>query len=118
MFAVTQTNETTHTRLALQGELTSATAPQLDAALAALLATGAKHWLLDLGGLAFSSSAGLRVFLSYAKKIKNTNGRLVFCAVSPPVFEVLETSGFTRILTLAPTVEDGRRLFAASLAPS
>lgn len=114
MFEIIPTSENTHTRLALRGELTSATAPQLDAALAALLATGANRWLLDLGGLAFSSSAGLRVFLSYAKKIKNAGGRLVFCAVQPTVFAVLETSGFTQILTLVPTVEDGRRLFASA----
>jgi anti-anti-sigma factor len=112
MFEIIPANETTHTRIALRGELTSATAPQLEAALAALLATGAKRWLLDLGALAFSSSAGLRVFLSYAKKIKNASGRLVFCAVQPAVLEVLETSGFTQILTLTPTAEDGRRLLA------
>jgi anti-anti-sigma factor len=112
MFESLPSDEKTHTLVRLRGELTSATAPQLDATLAALLTSGQSRWLLDLSELTFSASAGLRVFLSYAKKNKNAGGRLVFCSVQPAVLDVLTTSGFTQILTLVPTAAEGRQLLA------
>ena len=114
MLEIKSATELTHLHIRLRGELTSATAPQLDTALAVLLAGPAKPWVLDLEELSFSSSAGLRVFLSYAKKVPNAGGRLVFCAVQPTVLEVLEMSGFTRILSLVSNADAARRLFAAS----
>lgn len=113
MFALTQTDETTHLRISLKGDITSATAPQADAALGAILATGRNRWILDLSELTFSSSAGLRVFLSYAKKLKNAQGRLVLAAFQPPVLEVFHVSGFTQIFTITSTVEEARRLFVS-----
>jgi anti-sigma B factor antagonist len=101
-------------RIILRGDITSASAPQLDQALAVCLVEGSPpRWLLDLGGLAFTSSAGLRVFLAYAKKIKTAGGTLVFCSVQQAVYEVLEISGFTQILTIAPDAEAARPLLAS-----
>ncbi|MFA5262409.1 MAG: STAS domain-containing protein [Opitutaceae bacterium] len=113
MLEITQTAEQGLLRIALKGDITSASAPQLEQALAASFqGTSSPRWLLDLEALSFTSSAGLRVFLSYAKKIKNAGGRLVLCGVQASVLEVLEMSGFTQILTLAPTADDARRLLA------
>ena len=115
MIAITQTAEPELLLIVLQGEITSTTAPQLDQALAASLAGDAPpRWLLDLGGLTFTSSAGLRVFLTYAKKIRNAGGRLVLCSVQPAVHEVLEVSGFTQILTIAPDAGAARPLLASA----
>ncbi|HSY52813.1 MAG TPA: STAS domain-containing protein [Opitutaceae bacterium] len=114
MFDVSKENEGTHVRIILQGDLTSATAPQLESALAGYLAGGGPpDWLLDLGQLGFSSSAGLRVFLAYAKKIKNAKGRLVLCNLQPNVREVFDLSGFTQIFTIESGADEARRHFAA-----
>jgi anti-anti-sigma factor len=97
--------------IALKGEITSATAPQLERALADCLAGDQPRlWLLDLEALPFTSSAGLRVFLTYTKKIKTAGGRLVFCSVQPAVAEVFEVSGFTQILGIAPDAAAARHL--------
>lgn len=115
MLQISSTPDQGFLRVVLRGEINSASAPQLDQALAGCLAGGSPpRWLLDLGGLAFTSSAGLRLFLSYAKKIKTAGGVLVFCSVQPAVHEVLEVSGFTQILTIAPDAEAARPLLASA----
>lgn len=114
MFEINATTEPTHVYISLKGELNGATAPQLETKLASYLNDPSKQWVLDLEKLVFSSSAGLRVFLSYAKKTQNAGGRLIFCAVQPGVLEVFEVSGFTRIFTIVPTLDGARKLVGAS----
>lgn len=87
--------------LQLRGQITSATAPELDQALnGALGGQVAPQCVLDLGALAFTSSAGLRIFLMLAKQIRNAGGRLVLCGAQPMVLKAFELSGFTRIFTI------------------
>lgn len=50
--------------LMLKGELDLASAPILEAAIARLCADGASEIVLDLGGLSFIDSTGLRTILS------------------------------------------------------
>ena len=115
MLEVTQKTEAGYLHLVLRGEITSLSAPQLEQTLLGRLAVDPTvRWLLDLGGLTFTSSAGLRVFLAYAKKAKASGGRLVFCSVQPDVFNVLEVSGFTQILTIVRDPEAARPLFTSA----
>jgi len=51
-------------RLALTGELDIASAPMLEAKVAELCADGAQAIVIDLSGLAFIDSTGLRVILA------------------------------------------------------
>lgn len=88
--------------VAPRGRLDSATSPGLGARLNELAATPAGHLVLDLADVDFVSSAGLRVILSAAKQARAARGRLIVCAVQPPVREVLDISGFTALLTIHP----------------
>ena len=54
--------------------------------------------MLDLGRLDYISSAGLRVVLIAAKRLKSVGGALVLCTLNPSVREVFEISGFASIL--------------------
>lgn len=65
---------------------------------------GAQRLALDMSALDYISSAGLRVLLLTAKKLRQTGGRVVLFDVRPAVHEVLEVSGFLAILP----VSDGR----------
>ena len=110
MLDILPTTESGLLVVSLRGEITSASAPGLEQALqAALAGVTPPRCVLDLAGLTFTSSAGLRVFLALAKRIKTAGGRLVFCAVQPAVREVFEVSGFTQILTLVPDLAAARR---------
>ena len=112
MLEITSTSTTGYLHILLRGQFTSTTAVQLDQALTAAIAGQARpQCLLDLSELDYTSSAGLRVFLTFAKRVKNAGGQLVFCAVQPTVHTVLEVSGFTQILTLVPDAAAARDRF-------
>ncbi|HRQ57159.1 MAG TPA: STAS domain-containing protein [Azoarcus taiwanensis] len=94
--------------LRVSGRLDGATAPRLEKPLMALFAENGEQVLLDLAGLDYVSSAGLRVFLMAAKRARQVDGKLVLCGLQPMVGEVFEMSGFGRILDIAATEADGR----------
>lgn len=56
--------------------------------------------VLDLSKLSYVSSAGLRVILVMAKRLKDAGGELVLCEIQPQVREVLCVSGFLAILSV------------------
>jgi anti-sigma B factor antagonist len=86
--------------LGLRGKLDSATSPTLRDRLGALADIPQGRLVLDMAGVYFVSSAGLRVILAAAKQVRSANGRLVLCSVQPPVQEVLDISGFTALFNI------------------
>jgi len=74
----------------LAGSLDTATAPQLAEQVAPLLAHSTKDIVFDLGGLKFVSSAGLRVFASTRKMLKERGGQVSFIHMQPQIQEVFE----------------------------
>lgn len=93
-------------RVALTGEIDSAMAPTLEKELDALLEAGHLHMVVDFGGVRFIASAGLRVFLAFAKKIQRASGKVALAAMSDQVYSVFETVGFTSIFVIHPSHED------------
>lgn len=95
--------------LAPMGRVDHATAEALRTALAphlARCAQGQDHLVLDLGGVDYISSAGLRVLMLAAKQAKAQGGFLAVAAVQPLVQEILEISKFTLVLRTLPTVRE------------
>ena len=84
--------------LALEGRLDTTTAPELEAVLKESLA-GVGTLVLDMEGLVYLSSAGLRVILG-AQKQMNRQGNMVVRYVNDTIMEVFEVTGFTDILTI------------------
>ena len=94
------------TIIPLQGQINSMNAQALEAQFLALVHGGARQIVLDCTGLEYISSAGLRVVLVLAKRLKQEGGRLVVCALQPAVHEVFDISGFLSILEVENTCED------------
>jgi len=67
---------------------------------------GEHRIVLDLGRLDYISSAGLRVVLLLAKKLKQLGGALILCDIQPNVREVFEISGFLTILKVCASREE------------
>ena len=74
----------------LAGSLDTATAPQLAEQLAPVLARSMKDIVFDLAELKFISSAGLRVFASARKMLKERGGQVSFVHMQPQIHEVFE----------------------------
>ena len=84
--------------VAVSGRVDTSTAPQLEACLKESL-DGIEKLVLDLAGLEYISSAGLRVLLG-AQKTMNKQGEMVVANHNEEVSEVFEITGFNDILTI------------------
>jgi anti-sigma B factor antagonist len=83
------------------GELDIASSKLLEEELVAAFGSGSSDVVLDLSGISFIDSTGLRVLL-IAVKLSATNGTaLSMVDASEPVREVIEVSGLKRSLPLA-----------------
>lgn len=80
--------------LTLDGHLNAITVEGLEKALEEVLATDASRVIFDCEGLSFTSSAGLRVFLSTVKRMKSRGGTCAFAALTPAVRDIFEMAGF------------------------
>ena len=74
----------------LAGSLDTATAPELERQLGPVLAGPVKDVVFDLADLKFISSAGLRVFSSTRKILKERGGQASFVHLQPQIQEVFE----------------------------
>jgi anti-sigma B factor antagonist len=74
----------------LIGSLDTATAPDLERQLAPLLGGTIRDVVFDLAQLKFISSAGLRVFASTRKVLKDRGGQASFINLQPQIQEVFE----------------------------
>ncbi len=84
--------------IALTGRLDTMTAPELDKAINDNV-TGVEELVIDLSGLEYISSAGLRVLLSAQKKMAPLGGMTVKHP-NEIVSEVFEVTGFSDVLTI------------------
>lgn len=80
--------------LTLDGHLNALTVEALETSVNDVLATNTQRLIFDCAALSFTSSAGLRVFLSTVKRMKNRGGTCAFAALTPIVNEVFEMAGF------------------------
>ena len=86
------------TTIELVGRLDTTTAPVLDKTISEDI-EGTKSLILNLKGLEYISSAGLRVLLSAEKKMQKI-GSMKVTNVCEAVMEVFEMTGFADILTI------------------
>lgn len=84
--------------LKLQGRLDTTTAPELEQELKNSL-PGVQALTIDMEGLEYISSAGLRVML-FAQKTMNRQGSMVVRGAGPMIMEVFDITGFSDILNI------------------
>ena len=84
--------------LRLDGRLDAATTPVLERKIDSLIAENRVHLLLDFIHVDYLSSAGMRLLLSVAKKLKTKKGVLLIFSVTEDVMEIIKLAGFERIL--------------------
>jgi len=87
--------------LAFEGRLDTQTSPDAQQQLIQLIEAGSTKILVNLEKLDYISSAGLRVLLLVAKKLKANAGELRICSLNAVVKEVFDISGFNMILSVS-----------------
>ena len=88
----------TETIIEIAGRLDTITAPALDKTINEDIGD-TKNLVLDVKGMEYISSAGLRVLLSAQKKMQKI-GSMKVTNVCEGVMEVFEMTGFADILTI------------------
>ena len=99
MMNITKKVEGEKLTVALEGRLDTLTAPELEESLSSAL-EGIKELVLDLSGLEYLSSAGLRVVLSTFKTVSAAEGKMTICNANEMVSKVFELTGFGNIVAI------------------
>jgi len=97
----------------LTGSLDTSTAPELERQLAPVWNETFKDLIFDLGGLKFISSAGLRVFSSARKQMKERGGQASFVNMQPQIKEVFEIIKALPGVAVFESIEELDRYLAA-----
>jgi anti-sigma B factor antagonist len=90
----------------IEGRIDSGTASGLSQALSEAIEKGATRLVIDLEGVDYVSSAGLRELVTALKKVNQDDGDLRLASPSDRVREVLELSGLDSILSVYDTRGD------------
>lgn len=84
------------------GHLDTRTSTEFEEKINTHLSAPKSSFIIDFSELDYISSAGLRVLLMLAKKLKATDGVLILAAMNEHVREVFEVAGFTKIFEIEP----------------
>ena len=99
--------------VAPEGRVDTTTSDELEKRLVGHVDAGERRLVIDLAGTQYISSAGLRVLLLLAKKLRANGGELVLCSLGPAVRQVFELAGFLPIFPVEPSREQALRRLAS-----
>ena len=94
------------TVVSLSGRIDSTAAVEFEEKLIEVIDGGVNTMVVDFLRIQFISSAGLRVLLLAAKKVKPYGGKLLLCNMSKEVREVFDISGFSSIFEIHDTIQE------------
>ena len=86
----------------ISGRMDATTVSQFNDECQRLIQSGTGRIIVDLGGLEYISSAGLRGILTMGKACKSAGITLAFCSMQSMVADMFKLSGFTSILNVHP----------------
>ena len=81
-----------------EGRIDGVNARDFEEALKAAIGESDNAVVMDLEGLSYISSAGLRVILLIAKTLRKREAKFAICSLADPIKEVFEISGFDKII--------------------
>ncbi|NKC30845.1 STAS domain-containing protein [Falsiroseomonas selenitidurans] len=90
-------------KLVLVGRLDATTVGQVETRFTAAVAASGRSAVIDLTGLEFLSSLGIRLLLSSSRVVTRRGGTVVMFGAQPMVAEVLEAMALDDVLPLVPT---------------
>jgi anti-sigma B factor antagonist len=86
--------------VSVSGRIDATTSKDLETALSGLIDQNNSEIVIDLQGVTYISSIGLRVLLAAQKKVREKNGGIMLVSLQPFVREVFEMTGFTRLFSI------------------
>ena len=90
----------------ITGRIDSTTSKDLENKLIPIINSGTRKLVVDFAKVDFISSAGLRILLITAKKLKQVDGKMALCCMKDAIKEVFDIAGFSSIIPIFPTREE------------
>ncbi len=91
--------------IAPSGRIDTTTSGAVEEAVRRTVDAGAHRLIIDFSDVEYISSAGLRVFLVLAKRMRDLHGRLILCGMPEPVAQVFRLAGFMALFQVEPSRE-------------
>ncbi len=88
------------------GRLDALSTPEAEKKVLHSIDLGSSKILMDFSGVDYISSAGMRMLLAVAKRLKTQSGKLTVCSITTNVMDVFKMSGFDHVLDLTPSEEE------------
>ncbi len=92
--------------VSVKERINAVTAPDFENQISESMDAGEKFLVLNMADVEYISSAGLRVILATAKKLKAVQGDIFLVGLQGVVKEVFELSGFYQIFKVFDTEEE------------
>jgi anti-anti-sigma factor len=100
-------------RVRLSGRMDIAGVDAIAMPFAALAATNDRRVIVDLSGVDFLASIGIRAILQNARAHRMRGGGMVLLAPPPLVDEVLRAAGVSNVVPIVPDLDAARAALAA-----
>ena len=101
---ITTTNEAGASVIRVEGSMDAISVAEFDAEWKKVIEEGSTRVVVEMGGLEYISSAGLRGILMLAKTTKMKGVALAFTGMRDMVSDMFKLSGFLTILSVHPDV--------------
>ncbi len=95
----------------VEGRLDAATVPTLEQTFQRLLSEGQARLVVDLSGVNYVSSSGLRALLTARRQARSRGGDVFLCSLHPRVREIFEMVGFVSVFGLYATRDEAAAAF-------
>ena len=102
-------------KVTLEGRMDIVGAQQIETKMAGLAASHGRYLLIDLSGVDFLASIGIRTLLLNAKSLKQRNGGMVIFGALESVEKTLRTAGIDALIPIHADFQSAR---AEAGAPS
>src|ERR1700747_2041056 len=103
--------------IALAGEGDLYTAPEFKQELLDVIASVAKHVVIDLSDTTFIDSTTLGVLVGGVKRLRTNDGQLSLICSDRNITKIFEITGLDRVFTIYPTRDEALSQVGASSQP-
>lgn len=100
------------TLVALKGRLDTAGVTTIEARFAAAIVPKARPAVVDLAGVEFLASLGIRMFISTARALAGRGAKFALCNASPALIEVIEMTSIMEIIPLMDSPSEALELIS------
>jgi anti-anti-sigma factor len=97
-------------RVVLVGRLDTAGVDVVETRFGAAIVPNGKNTIVDLTGVTFLASMGIRMLISTTRALSRKGAKLVMFGAAPGVQDVIETAALTEIIPLAASENEALEL--------